>query len=154
MTIECIKNVYMDKKDTPCPITEKLIKAGYQQVYGGYIKYAKDNLVTVDYRKALPTQWWHLIKSYCERREQQDYFRKSIVCGELILWMAEVLECVSNEELSNLVDRIIKSSRPKRRYDSKKPSVVYDRKKWNLEIKKLCFDRIIRTIENNNAIID
>lgn len=40
MTIGEIKRVYQDKEETPCPLTEKLVKAGYQQVGGGYIDHA------------------------------------------------------------------------------------------------------------------
>ena len=37
------QNFFYDKRDTPCPITEALIKSGYQQEREGYITYAKEH---------------------------------------------------------------------------------------------------------------
>ena len=147
MTTEQIRKTYQDKKDKPCPITERLIKAGYQQESEGYIKYAYMNGVEVNYKNAEPTQYWHLIKSYCDRTEPQKTFGKTIVCGELILWMAEVLESIDIDDLNSLADKIIKSAVPKKRRDENKPPVKYDRKTWNLEIQKLCFDKIAEKVE-------
>ncbi len=147
MNTEQIRKVFRDKKDTPCPITERLLKAGFQQAGGGYIKYAYASEIEVDYRKAEPTQWWHLIRSYCDRTKPQKVFGRSIVCGELIFWMAEVLECVSTDELNALADRIIASGVTKKRRNQSKPPMVYDRKKWNAEIQKLCFDKIQQAVE-------
>ena len=31
MNIHQVEEFFKDKKDTPCPLTERLIKAGYQQ---------------------------------------------------------------------------------------------------------------------------
>ena len=148
MNTEQILKAYIDKKDVSCPITNRLIMAGYQQEREGYIKYAHELGVEVDYRKALPTQWWHLIKSYCERSESKKLFGKSIVCGELIFWMAEALECVDVNKLNALADEIIKSAIPKKRRDNNKPPVIYDRKKWNAVIQELCFDKIVEKVEN------
>lgn len=39
MTTEQLRKFY-ERKTGPCPLTEKLIKAGYQQERDGYIKYA------------------------------------------------------------------------------------------------------------------
>lgn len=99
MTAEQIRKFYENKKDTPCPLTEKLIKSGYQQRSGGYISYAKECGIEVDYKKASPSQWWHLIKSWCDRSEPTDKFTRSIRCGELIFWMAEVSGEFSEMEL-------------------------------------------------------
>lgn len=147
MTIEQVRKTYQDKKDTPCPITERLIKAGYQQEQNGYIDCAYKNGIGVNYKNAEPTQWWHLIKSYCDCKKPQETFGKTIVCGELIFWMAEVLECISIDDLNSLADKIIISAVPKKRRDKKKPPVKYDRKTWNLEIQKLCFDKITEKVE-------
>ncbi len=57
MTIEQVRRAYLDKKDTPCPITQRLIMSGYQQGKSGYIQYAHECGMEVDYRKAQPTQW-------------------------------------------------------------------------------------------------
>ena len=42
MNNQQVQNFFYDKKDTPCPITESLIKSGYQQEREGYIAYAKN----------------------------------------------------------------------------------------------------------------
>ncbi len=61
--------------------------------------------------------------------------------------MAEVLGCVGTDELNALADQIIASGIPKKRRNQSKPPVVYDRKKWNAEIQKLCFDNIQKAVE-------
>ena len=56
MNNQQVQNFFYDKKDTPCPITESLIKSGYQQEREGYIAYAKEHGVEVNYLEAKPTQ--------------------------------------------------------------------------------------------------
>ena len=102
MTIGEIKRIYQDKEETPCPLTEKLVKAGYQQVGGGYIDRAKRNGIRVNYEENSPSQYWHLM-TYCDSRNR----------------------IIESADLS-------KGSRP-----------IYDRIKWNHEIQKLCFEKII-----------
>ena len=41
MTIKQVKDYFIEKNDVPCPMTEKLVKAGYQQISGGYIDCAR-----------------------------------------------------------------------------------------------------------------
>ncbi len=153
MTNRQVRAAYQDKEDTPCPITERLIKEGYQQKYtrNSYIGYAVEQNLEVTYEKALPTQWWHLIRSYCDRSEDTALFTRRIRCGELYIWMAEVLDCVDKDELNSLVDRIIESRTPVRRRQTAgqipKPPYVYQRAKWNREIIALCFDRIAGKVE-------
>ena len=74
--------------------------------------------------------------SFCNERIDSHVFSKNIKNGELILWMAEVLDCVDKTELDELVSSIILSIQ----YINQR--FVYDRKKWNYEIQKLCFDKI------------
>lgn len=64
------------------------------------------------------------------------------MCGELIFWMAEVSEVVPEGELRELLERIIAS----------KDDIVpgYDRRKWNKEIQRICFDRIVAEVEGND----
>ena len=153
MNIQEIKNFYEKKEDAPCKLTQKLIRAGYQQTSGGYIRYAKKNKgngIIVDFREAEPNQWWHLIKSYCDNRDLDSEFTKRIQCGELIFWMAEVANCVDEAKLGKLVDDIIASGKPIHVKNEKKPNVIYDRRKWNREIQKLCFDRIVEVVETCN----
>ena len=140
MTIKQIKSIYSSHEYTPCPLTEKLVGAGYQQTRGGYIDKAKSLGMEVDYLKNKPSQYWHLM-SYSETKKENDLFTKSVVCGELIFWMAEVLDCVRKEQLESLVNKIVSSSilAPNGRY-------IYDRKRWNKEIQKLCFDSITDAI--------
>ena len=40
MNIRQVEQFFKDKKGAPCPLTERLIKAGYQQTGDGYIKIA------------------------------------------------------------------------------------------------------------------
>ena len=150
MNTEQVRLFYNDKKETKCPLTEKLIKSGYQQEYGGYIGFATEQKVEVDYRKAEPNQWWHLIKSYCNRTPPDKNFGRSIQCGELIFWMAEVGECVDKKELESLVNNIIASGIPVNRRNDQKPPIKYSRGEWNKEILNLCFDKIVKEIESKD----
>lgn len=137
MTIGEVKAYYQDKEQAPCPLTEKLVKAGYQQISGGYIDRAQCRGVKVNYKENSPSQYWHLM-TYCASRNADLPFAKRIVCGELIFWMAEVAGAVDSKELENLVNQIIEDADLTR---GNRP--VYDRLKWNREIQKLCFDKII-----------
>ena len=140
MNICQVEAFFKDKKDTPCPLTERLIKAGYQQTGGGYIDLAKKRGLTVDYTKAEPTQYWHLIEEDCPSVDKNKSFNKSIVCGELIFWMAEVSKAAPDDKLKELLERIIADGNgaipPK-----------YNRVKWNKEIQNLCFDAIMDIVE-------
>lgn len=92
MTVEQVRKFYEDKKDAKCTLTKELITSGYRQRSGGYIKTYKNAYGEYpDYRKGEPSQWWHLIRSYCDSKEPNDKFHHSIRCGELLFWMAEVL---------------------------------------------------------------
>ncbi len=135
-TIEKVRSFFLDKENKPCPLTEMLVKSGYQQVSGGYIDRARKENIVVDYRKNSPSQYWHLM-SYCEANNPSKMFPRSIVCGELLFWMAEVSESVSKAELNQLLDNIINSP-----LYIKGDRPYYDRKKWNELIHKLCFDSI------------
>lgn len=141
MYIHQLKKAFSDKKDTPCPLTERLVKAGYQQTGGGYIANAKRRGLLVDYTKAAPSQYWHLMESYIPTVKNYDVFTKQIVCGELIFWMAEVLNAVPKPELENLLNRIIASA------DHSTTPPKYDRRKWNKEIQNLCFDAVADRVE-------
>ena len=141
MTIKEISDYFRDKENHPCPLTEKLVKAGYQQRNGGYIDRAKREGIMVDYTKNSPSQYWHLM-TYCDSKKVDDLFTKSIVCGELIFWMAEVSDIITKESLIRLVDRIINDPV---RMDGNK--AVYDRRKWNKEIQSVCFDRICQAVD-------
>ena len=142
-TIGQIKEYFKNKSNTPCPITEKLVKAGYQQQSGGYIDIAINKGILVDYKQYTPSQYWHLM-NYCDENDPNKKFPKSVVCGELIFWMAEVSGAFPKAKLLDLADRII--SEPLR-MEGDRP--VYDRNKWNAEIKDAFFNRIIYAVENN-----
>ncbi|MBQ3318604.1 hypothetical protein IJG76_01135 [Candidatus Saccharibacteria bacterium] len=141
MNIRQVKEFFEDKKNTPCPLTERLIKAGYQQTSDGYIDLAKKRGITVDYTKAEPIQYWHLIEEYIPSVPENKMFSKSIVCGELIFWMAEVSKAVSESELEDLLEGISADG------DKSSTPLEYDRIKWNKEIQNLCFDAIVNTVE-------
>ena len=131
MTIEQVIEFYIHKEETPCPLTEKLVNAGYQQKNGGYIKRAQQNGKEIDYSRNLPSQYWHLM-TFCYSRPPFEKFTKTIQCGELILWMAEVADCVSKSLMSDLVDDIIKNPINN---DAGRP--IYDRRYWNIVIQRL-----------------
>ena len=76
--------------------------------------------------------------TYCDSCHPDKPFSRSIVCGELIFWMAEVSGSVEKGGLEALVNQIIESAD-----HSKGERPVYDRIKWNKEIQKLCFDKIV-----------
>lgn len=141
MNIRQVEEFFKNKKDMPCPLTEQLIKAGYQQTSGGYIDLAKKRGLIVDYTKAEPTQYWHLIEEYCPSVDKDKSFNRSIVCGELIFWMAEVSRAVPDDQLEELLKRIIADR------DTSTNPPKYDRIKWNKEIQKLCFDAITIVVE-------
>ena len=141
MNIRQVEEFFKDKKDMPCPLTEQLIKAGYQQTSGGYIDLAKKRGLIVDYTKAEPTQYWHLIEEYCRSVDRDKSFNRSIVCGELIFWMAEVSKAVPDDQLEELLKRIIANR------DNSTTPPKYDRIKWNKEIQRLCFDAIANVVE-------
>lgn len=149
MNVKQVLDFYVDKKDSPCPITNRLVQAGYQQERGGYIQYAMKTRMEVCYKNATPTQWWHLIESYCRRTDCQKKFTKRITCGELIFWMAEVANCCEESELEHLANQIIASGESVKRRDHEKPPVKYNRSKWNKEIQKVCFDKIVEKVESS-----
>ena len=144
MNIEDVYRFFYDKKDTPCPITDKLIMGGYQQRSGGYIRTARKRGKVVDHRQALPSQWWHLIECYYPYRIKIGHptFPATVVCGELLMWMAEVSGAVDQTELTALVDEILTNGvRDKGR--------ILNRGKWNTKIKNLCFDAIERAVKQS-----
>lgn len=142
MNIRQVEEFFKDKNNTPCPLTERLIKAGYQQTGGGYIDLAKKCGLTVDYTKAEPTQYWHFTEEYIPSVPEDKVFSRSIVCGELIFWMAEVSKAVSEEKLEELLKQIIADG------DKSVSPPKYNRIKWNKEIQNLCFDAIEAIIDN------
>lgn len=140
MKIREVRKFFRDKEYEPCPLTEKLVKAGYQQVSGGYIDRAKKEGLLVDYTQSSPSQYWHLM-TYCESQDPNKVFSKNIVCGELIFWMAEVANCVPRSDLEHLVNSIISHS-----YSNDDERPIYDRRKWNKAIQDLCFDNIAKKV--------
>ena len=151
MNTKQILEFYYDKKDTPCPETEDLIKSGYQQERGGYIAKAKELGIEVDYKKAMPTQWWHLIESYCDNKKLYKLFPYSIKCGELYFWMAEVSGVLTRNELIKLKKQAIGACKIlKRRNKSLSPLYT---SKGNLIIRERCYKEIkkfIESLENND----
>ena len=103
-----VKQFYEGKEDFPCLITDNLITLGYQQKRGGYIAYAKKKGIKQ------PSQWWHLIESYCNGKNPTRNF-PYVPCGELIFWMAEVAECVSRSELNDLAKAVLQDKTNRRR---------------------------------------
>ena len=146
--IDEIQKFFLDKEYTPCPLTERLVKAGYQQVSGGYIDRLRKEGLPVDYRRNTPSQYWHLM-SYCKEQDPYKTFPKSVVCGELLFWMAEVSDCVPKTELELLLNEI--TSNP---LYIRGDRTFYDRKKWNSAIHKLCFNAICSIVESKQEKIE
>lgn len=136
MKIKFIKKFFEGYEATPCPLTDRLIQSGYQQTGGGYIARAKRLRLVVDCAKAEPNQYWHLM-SYCDSVDPEKRFSKSIVCGELIFWMAEVSSAVDERTLDDLLHRIILS---------RDENGSYNRRRWNKEIQAQCFDAIMNVV--------
>ena len=122
-----VRECFIGKKDAPCPITNRLVSKGYVQKNGGYIAFAKEKQIDK------PTQYWHLISSWSERRPDEAPFNRRIQCGELLVWMAETSGAVDQKKLSDLCDLILKE-------------YVNKRREGNKIIKEACFDEIIDTV--------
>lgn len=142
MNIEQVINYFKDKENVPCPLTERLVGAGYQQRDGGYIKRAKKEGLEIDYAQNSPSQYWHLMK-FCSNVPMTMKFTRTIQCGELIFWMAEASGCVPAASLATMVDTIVQNAIG---FDGARP--IYDRRHWNKEIQRLCFDAIKTVVEN------
>lgn len=98
------------------------------QKSGGYISYAKK------VGNENPTQKWHLIESWSKRSKEDAPFNKTIQCGELIFWMAEVSNAVDKNELINLKNDILEN-------------YINDRSGGNRKIQSVCFDEIVKKVE-------
>ena len=118
-----IKKVFQNTDIIKTPLTEKIIKAGYQQKKGGFIDYALSKGIKS------PTQFWHLMYSWSKRTDNNAKFTRTIQCGELIFWMAEVLKAVDYNTLNKLSDDIINY-------------YIDNRKEGNRIIQQICFDKL------------
>ena len=127
-----VRDFFIGKEKKEHPITDRLINGGYVQKSGGYISNAKKAGI------AHPSQYWHLIYSWCALSKEDAPFDKRIQCGELLLYMSEVSGAVDASELSELCDRILGGN-------------VQDRRTWNREIQRVCFDRIVETVTKSVA---
>ena len=132
MTNKQVKSFFIDKENADCSITNRLIAGGYRQTSGGYISYAKQMGISN------PTQYWHLITSWCNRSAENAPFNKSIQCGELLFWMAEVSGAVSKKSLNDLCDLVLRDYR-------------YNRKEGNRIIQNVCFNRISDKLSKSTA---
>lgn len=122
-----VRQFYIDKEDADHSITDRLIRGGYKQTAGGYILNAKRAGIKD------PSQYWHLLSSWSAQSDDEAPFNKSIQCGELIFWMAEVSGAVSKDKLNELCDQVISGD-------------VTDRRYWNRVIQSVCFDSIVETV--------
>ncbi|WP_248621328.1 hypothetical protein [Enterococcus cecorum] len=134
MTYNDVYNYFKDFKDVDSPITSELILGGYRQKRGGYISDAKNLDISN------PTQWWHIMY-YCISKIDQGKGKEPYPytpCGELLIYMAEVSKAVEERKLQELVHRIVTSND------------IDNRRKWNNEIKKLCWGSIKKKLGNEN----
>lgn len=124
---EDVHAYFENKEHVPSPLTEELIAGGFRQRSGGYMAYARSLGIES------PTQYWHLIESWCARRPSNRVFGKNIKCGELIFWMAEVSGAVSADELESLKNDVLND-----------PTA---RARANDLIQRRCFDEIAAAVE-------
>lgn len=102
--------------------------------------------MNVDYTQAEPSQWWYLIKSYCDRTDPAKRFTKTIKCGELYFWMAEMSGAFEISELENLAHEAIEKATKVKRRKNNLPQLD-TAEDSNLLIRDFCFDRIKRIVE-------
>ena len=126
-----VRRFFIDKGDSPTPLCDALIAGGYRQKRGGYIDYAKESSIEN------PSQYWHLIESWSDRSASDKVFGRSIVCGELIFWMAEASQAVSPQVLERLKDDVLQDPQ--------------NRTRGNMLISDVCFDAIVRVVEAFDA---
>ena len=152
MKIKQVRSYYENRENDPCSLTEELIKAGYQQPSNGYISFAEEQGVEIDYRKAEPTQYWHLM-AHCDAKNESDSFGKNVTCGELIFWMAEVANCVEKSKMKKLLAEIIASGESKDESNDTTPNVKYKYKRgiWNKKIQDLCFESINKAVTQTDS---
>lgn len=104
MTIAQVFDFYQGKRESPCPVTDELMKAGLVQRGGGYLTVA-----CVSELACPPSQWWHLMQ-YClgkyEKHQENYRFPDSVSCCELLLWMVEVSGAYDAQELFLLKNEI------------------------------------------------
>lgn len=146
MNTKQLYDFFCDKKETPCPYTDELIKRGYQQDSDGYIQRAIEEGLEVDYRKALPSQWWHLIKSYCKNTSDDKEFPRSIRCGELYFWMAEVSGVLDEDQLKDLTERAINVCPIVNRRNNKLPPLKTA--DGNIIIRDECYSKLKKFFDN------
>ena len=94
----------------------------------------------------MPTQWWHLIKSYCDNTKPDKIFPYSIKCGELYFWMAETSGVFTQDELKSLKEKAIGACKRLDRKNDNLPPLYTP--KGNLIIREYCYNRIKEFIEN------
>lgn len=122
VTNEQVFAFYEDKENEKCTLTEKLVNAGFRQDLRtdengdekkwtpskGYIHYyIKHEKKRPNYREAIPSQHWHLIKSYQELYHADPNQPFSVKCAELYFWMIEVSGVITKEELEEKYNEIL-----------------------------------------------
>ncbi|QKL33193.1 hypothetical protein [Streptococcus mitis] len=137
MKMQNVYDFFKSKNFAKAPLTIELMQNNFIQEEGtGY---------RIDQPEKIPSQYTHLI-NYCKKRLQDGavYFNRTVQCGELIFWMAEVSQALSKKELLDLQQNILKNYK-KETYSNGK--IVYDRKAANQLILKTCYDRIKDVVE-------
>ncbi len=137
MYLPQVKAFYIDKANTSCALTSDLIARGYKQESGGYVSYFRKQGLS---EQEIYNQYNHLIHSWVEQSELEGKynapFSKSITCGELIFWMAEVADAVSETELMELKEYVLEE------FTTKKQT----RGALNKVIQNVCFAKIVNTV--------
>ena len=136
MALPEVESYFGDKENAACPLTNELIQSGYKQKRDGYVTYLRNKGWTDE---KIYHQYNHLIYSWVEQSKSDGKtttFGKTIVCGELLFWMAEVSHAVAEQELKELKDRVLAE------FHAKKAT----RRKLNKEIQRVCFARTVYTV--------
>ncbi len=137
MYLPQVKAFFIDKANTSCALTSDLIARGYKQESGGYVSYFRKQGLS---EQEIYNQYNHLIHSWVEQSELEGKyntpFSRSITCGELIFWMAEVADAVSETELMELKEYVLEE------FTTKKQT----RGELNKIIQNVCFAKIVNTV--------
>ncbi len=137
MYLPQVKAFFIDKANTSCALTSDLIARGYKQESGGYVSYFRKQGLS---EQEIYNQYNHLIHSWVEQSELEGKyntpFSRSITCGELIFWMAEVADAVSETELMELKEYVLEE------FTTKKQT----RGELNKVIQNVCFAKIVNTV--------
>lgn len=150
MTIEQLSIILDKLKKKECPLTDELVKSGFQQKVAndGYTKNARNSTpeIEVDFTRALPTQEWHFKESfYANTDDTNQEFVNKYSCGEFLFWLAEKLDVcpkdsIKYSNLRNLLDEVKETMKFKN--DVIHPDNLLNKSDGNQLIREQCWNGI------------